>query len=51
MILKSFSVFRYSLQKSIQTVTGNVEKVEDSTLVGTVTVTSLPEQMILERKI
>ena len=51
MILKSFSVFRYSLQKSIQTVTGNVEKVEDSTLVGTATVTSLPEKMILENKI
>ena len=50
-IFNSFSAFQYSLQESIQTVTKSVYRIEAYNLVGTTTVTIIPEKMILESKI
>ena len=49
--LQHFSGFQFSLHKSIQTVTENVESIETSTLVVTTTMKNLHEKVILERKI
>ena len=46
-----FSDFQSSLQKFIQTVTERVENIEAYTLVGTTTMTIIPDQLVLERKI
>ena len=51
MLLKGFSVFQSSLQKYSQTVNERVDSIDASTLVGTTTVTSIPDQIILERNI
>ena len=51
MIINSFSDFQSSLKKSIQTVTESLYSIEASTLVGTITITSLSEKPVLERKI
>ena len=51
MIFNSFYDFQSSLKKSIKTVTEPVDSVEASNLVGKTMVTSIPENLILERKI
>ena len=51
MIFNLFSDFQSSIQKSIQTVTERVDRIKASTLVETKIVTSIPEKLILERKI
>ena len=51
MIFNSFSDFTSSLLKSIHTVIEGVYRIEASTLVGTTTVISIPENMTLERNI
>ena len=51
MIFKSFATFPSYPQKSIQTVTKRVDKIEAKNLGGTATVTGLHEKLILERKI
>ena len=51
MIFNRFSAFQSSLKEYIQTVTERVYRIEASTLVGTKTMTSIPEQRILVRKI
>ena len=51
MIFNSFSGFQSSLHNYIHTVTKRVDSIEASTLVGTTTMTSLPEHLILDRKI
>ena len=48
---KFFPGFHSSLQKYIQTVTKHVDRIEASALFGTAIVTSIPEQLILERNI
>ena len=50
-IFNSFYDFQSSLKKSIKTVTEPVDSVEASNLVGKTMVTSIPENLILERKI
>ena len=51
MIFNLFSDFQSSIQKSIQTVTERVDRIKASTLVETKIVISIPEKLILERKI
>ena len=51
MIFKSFDTFQSYLQKFIHTVTERVGTIEASILGGTETVTGLPENLILERKV
>ena len=51
MIFNSFYGFKSSLQKFIRVVTDSVDRIEDSALVVTTTMTIIPEQLILDRKI
>ena len=51
MIFNGFSGFQYSLQKYIQTVAERLDRIKDSILVGMTKMTSLTEQIILDRKI
>ena len=51
MILNIFATFKSSLQKSIQTVTDRVDKIEAYNLGGMAMVTGIPVKLILERKI
>ena len=51
MIFNSFSDYQSSLQKSIQSFIKCVDRIGASALVGKTTMTSLPEQLILERNI
>ena len=51
MIFNSFDTYQSPLQKSIQTATERIDNIEASKLGGIETVTVIPEQLILERKV
>ena len=46
MIFNIFYAFKSPLNKSIQTVTEHVDSIEDSALVGTITMKILPKHLI-----